>query len=385
MLSSSISTPFSVRDILNEDQQLGVMDCYPHHQNQAQQQHQDYFPYNVMPENNWEIDKFKDQSMPSYQHYSDLNHVHQLSQVVPPYQETSLTEDGNIVTSSKTELRKSQSSKKTKRKPRVLFSQTQVYELEQRFKQQRYLSAPEREMLAQSLKLTSTQVKIWFQNRRYKNKRARIEDAEKLQAQNMKNHPLKKIAVPILIKDGKPNVQEAYNGPYWPNIRGTSDLAISMQTDFRTNEIRLSPDFRSNSTTNEMRIDSSISPEYKSELNSEMAGRSSLNDISDNRQHVLGAEYRGNFATEASSSVHDCNRLVKTEYKTCGNEAVPFPELKGVPSDNNKQLVTDRRMPMDVSNGEYSFSSYLGPPNYQMQYVNYMEQVPMDQNLQRLW
>ncbi|RXG73085.1 Homeobox protein Nkx-2.6, partial [Armadillidium vulgare] len=41
------------------------------------------------------------------------------------------------------------------------------------FKQQRYLSAPEREHLAGLLKLTSTQVKIWFQNRRYKCKRQR--------------------------------------------------------------------------------------------------------------------------------------------------------------------------------------------------------------------
>lgn len=95
MLSSSISTPFSVRDILSEEQQLGAMDCYAHHQNQTQQHvHQDYYSYNVVPENNWEMDKFKEQSMPSYQHYSDLNHVHQLSQVVPPYQETSITEDG---------------------------------------------------------------------------------------------------------------------------------------------------------------------------------------------------------------------------------------------------------------------------------------------------
>ncbi|KAM0736282.1 Homeobox protein Nkx-2.6 [Formica fusca] len=379
MLSSSISTPFSVRDILSEEQQLGAMDCYAHHQNQTQQHvHQDYYSYNVVPENNWEMDKFKEQSMPSYQHYSDLNHVHQLSQVVPPYQETSITEDGNIVTSSKTELRKNQSGKRTKRKPRVLFSQTQVYELEQRFKQQRYLSAPEREMLAQTLKLTSTQVKIWFQNRRYKNKRARIEDAEKLQAQNMKNQSLKKIAVPILIKDGKPNVQESYNGPYWPNIR--SDLGVSMQTDFRTNEIRLSPDFRSNS--NEVRIDSSISPEYKSEVSSEMPGRSSLNNMAD-RQHV--SEYRNNFVTETSPSVNDCNRLIKTQFKTCANanETASY-DLKNVQSDN-KQLVTDKRMPMDVSSGEYGFSNYIAPPNYQMQYVNYMEQIPMDQNLQRLW
>jgi hypothetical protein len=97
MLSSSVSTPFSVRDILSEDQQqLGVMDCYAHHQNQIQQQHvhQDYYSYNVAPENSWEMEKFKEQPMSSYQHYSDLNHVHQLSQVVPPYQETSITEDG---------------------------------------------------------------------------------------------------------------------------------------------------------------------------------------------------------------------------------------------------------------------------------------------------
>ncbi|EFN71991.1 Homeobox protein Nkx-2.6 [Camponotus floridanus] len=380
MLSSSISTPFSVRDILNEEQQLGAMDCYAH-QNQTQQQHvhQDYYSYNIVPENNWEMDKFKEQSMPNYQHYSDLNHVHQLSQVVPPYQETSITEDGNIVTSSKTELRKSQSGKRTKRKPRVLFSQTQVYELEQRFKQQRYLSAPEREMLAQNLKLTSTQVKIWFQNRRYKNKRARIEDAEKLQAQNMKNQSLKKITVPILIKDGKPNVQESYNGPYWPNIR--SDLSVPMQTDFRTNEIRLSPDFRSNS--NEVRIDSSISPEYKSEVSSEMPGRSSLHNIVD-RQHV--PEYRNNFVTETPPGVHDCDRLIKTQFKTCanGNETASYSDLKNIQSDN-KQLMTDKRMPMDVSSGEYGFPNYLAPPNYQMQYVNYMEQIPMDQNLQRLW
>lgn len=62
---------------------------------------------------------------------------------------------------------------RSRRKPRVLFSQAQVFELERRFKQQRYLSAPEREHLASSLKLTSTQVKIWFQNRRYKCKRRR--------------------------------------------------------------------------------------------------------------------------------------------------------------------------------------------------------------------
>src|ERR1044071_7227872 len=51
-----------------------------------------------------------------------------------------------------------------RRKRRILFAQAQIYELERRFKQQRYLSAPEREHLANVIGLTPTQVKIWFQN-----------------------------------------------------------------------------------------------------------------------------------------------------------------------------------------------------------------------------
>ena len=58
-----------------------------------------------------------------------------------------------------------------KRKRRVLFTQAQVYQLECRFKKDKYLSAPERENLAQQIHLTPTQVKIWFQNHRYKLKK----------------------------------------------------------------------------------------------------------------------------------------------------------------------------------------------------------------------
>lgn len=46
-----------------------------------------------------------------------------------------------------------------------------VCALEQRFKQQRYLSSSERDKMAQSLHMTPQQVKIWFQNRRYTLKR----------------------------------------------------------------------------------------------------------------------------------------------------------------------------------------------------------------------
>ncbi|CAM1324505.1 NKX2-3 (predicted) [Pycnogonum litorale] len=92
---------------------------------------------------------------------------------------------------------------RTKRKPRVLFSQAQVYELERRFKQQRYLSAPEREHLANMLKLTSTQVKIWFQNRRYKCKRQRQDKTIELTTASL-HHPPRRVAIPVLVRDGKP-------------------------------------------------------------------------------------------------------------------------------------------------------------------------------------
>ncbi|PVD26686.1 hypothetical protein C0Q70_14364 [Pomacea canaliculata] len=123
-----------------------------------------------------------------------------------------------------------------RRKRRVLFSQAQVYELERRFKQQKYLSAPEREHLASMINLTPTQVKIWFQNHRYKNKRMQ-KDKEKLEAGRESsgsqsggsgsqssgggggsggssqkqgnggggNNPSpRRVAVPVLVKDGKP-------------------------------------------------------------------------------------------------------------------------------------------------------------------------------------
>uniref|UniRef100_A0A8C5UF70 NK2 homeobox 4 n=1 Tax=Malurus cyaneus samueli TaxID=2593467 RepID=A0A8C5UF70_9PASS len=75
-----------------------------------------------------------------------------------------------------------------RRKRRVLFSQAQVYELERRFKQQNLIH------------LTPTQVKIWFQNHRYKMKR---QAKDKAAAQHICQQPSpRRVAVPVLVKDG---------------------------------------------------------------------------------------------------------------------------------------------------------------------------------------
>lgn len=69
----------------------------------------------------------------------------------------------------------SSSNVSKKRKRRILFSKQQTCELERRFKSQKYLSAPERENMARILGLSATQVKIWFQNHRYKMKKSKSE------------------------------------------------------------------------------------------------------------------------------------------------------------------------------------------------------------------
>ncbi|XP_064631301.1 homeobox protein Nkx-3.2-like isoform X2 [Lineus longissimus] len=84
-----------------------------------------------------------------------------------------------------------------KKRSRAAFSHAQVFELERRFSHQRYLSGPERADLAGALKLTETQVKIWFQNRRYKTKRKQLQQEQCLPSNG------RKVAVKVLVKDNQ--------------------------------------------------------------------------------------------------------------------------------------------------------------------------------------
>ncbi|XP_067409007.1 homeobox protein vex1-like [Emydura macquarii macquarii] len=64
-------------------------------------------------------------------------------------------------------------------RPRTKFSASQLQELERSFREQRYIGASEKRRLSKVLKLSQTQIKTWFQNRRMKFKRqtqdARVE------------------------------------------------------------------------------------------------------------------------------------------------------------------------------------------------------------------
>ncbi|KAH8295132.1 hypothetical protein KR018_007565 [Drosophila ironensis] len=119
--------------------------------------------------------------------------------------------DHSQVTSSRSELRKNNvnggsnhgssngsSKPRMKRKPRVLFSQAQVLELECRFRLKKYLTGAEREIIAQKLNLSATQVKIWFQNRRYKSKRGDIDCEGVAKHLKLKPEPLPSAATSSL-------------------------------------------------------------------------------------------------------------------------------------------------------------------------------------------
>ncbi|KAM4733267.1 homeobox protein Nkx-3.2 isoform 1-T2 [Anableps anableps] len=106
------------------------------------------------------------------------------------------SEPNNTTDSSNPDEKNLEQPKQRKKRSRAAFSHAQVFELERRFNHQRYLSGPERADLAASLKLTETQVKIWFQNRRYKTKR------RQMAADLMASTPAaKKVAVKVLVRD----------------------------------------------------------------------------------------------------------------------------------------------------------------------------------------
>ncbi|XP_050341311.1 homeobox protein bagpipe [Bactrocera neohumeralis] len=84
-----------------------------------------------------------------------------------------------------------------KKRSRAAFSHAQVFELERRFAQQRYLSGPERAEMAKNLRLTETQVKIWFQNRRYKTKRKQIQQHEAA----LMSAATKRVPVQVLVRE----------------------------------------------------------------------------------------------------------------------------------------------------------------------------------------
>ncbi|XP_064105204.1 ventral anterior homeobox 2-like [Macrobrachium nipponense] len=95
----------------------------------------------------------------------------------------SMEGEGGVSTSSPSEplhsdAEDARSTDERKKRPRTAFTASQIKSLEQEFEKNKYLSVSKRLQLSKQLKLTETQIKIWFQNRRTKWKRKYTNDLE---------------------------------------------------------------------------------------------------------------------------------------------------------------------------------------------------------------
>ncbi|KAK5877775.1 hypothetical protein CesoFtcFv8_025250 [Champsocephalus esox] len=85
----------------------------------------------------------------------------------------------------------SSSSSKEDKRPRTAFTAEQLQRLKTEFQTNRYLTEQRRQHLAQELGLNESQIKIWFQNKRAKIKKAsgaKNSLALHLMAQGLYNH-----------------------------------------------------------------------------------------------------------------------------------------------------------------------------------------------------
>ena len=91
-----------------------------------------------------------------------------------PVDDKDLGESSNVQSldlSLQDEQDEDESSSSRHHRRRILFSSQQVEILQNRFQFNSYLSPIEREQLARKLHLSPKQVKVWFQNQRYKKRK----------------------------------------------------------------------------------------------------------------------------------------------------------------------------------------------------------------------
>lgn len=177
----SAKTPFSINDILTRNnttitptENNNILHFNSHFDEESRNQFKKFFGSTSRRDYPIDMRTYQVQEQ-SFSSNSDCDSP-------PPNEESELGSSGTIIN--------------RKKRSRAAFSHSQVFELERRFAQQRYLSGPERSELAKSLHLTETQVKIWFQNRRYKTKRKQIQQHEAALLTASKRVPIQ-----VLVRD----------------------------------------------------------------------------------------------------------------------------------------------------------------------------------------
>ena len=186
-----------------------------------------------------------------------------------------------------------------RRKRRILFSQAQIFELERRYKQQKYLSAPEREHLANCIGLTPTQIKIWFQNHRYKTKKAQKDKDPKDRAESPASPESPKRVSVSGVKDG---VSESSEDHKATALQSPGSVAASSQHSAITSAAH---------KQHQQQQQQATSPHMTSHHNNNNrhASQSALSDLSLNA-HALGTSHvTGNAGSLSDNSMSSLAHL----------------------------------------------------------------------------
>uniref|UniRef100_A0A5K4FFR3 Homeobox domain-containing protein n=1 Tax=Schistosoma mansoni TaxID=6183 RepID=A0A5K4FFR3_SCHMA len=226
---------------------------------------------------------------------------------------------------------------RNRRKPRILFSQTQIYELERRFKQQRYLSSQEREQMANNLKMSAQQVKIWFQNRRYKLKR-QVQD-KNLEEASALHHHLQTYSIPLLQQS-----TELCN--HATSITNSSLYNIVNQVDDVYHQIQNRTRFPEMNTYEWANI---FSQTYSNNTTTTVTAAG----ITNNGRNTISYSMEPAFSNplinsdKISSSLTNLNEERSTKYPSQFSSLSSYSDSKLLPHHFNENTVTDLSYPAD--------------------------------------
>ncbi|CAH8548850.1 unnamed protein product [Schistosoma guineensis] len=224
---------------------------------------------------------------------------------------------------------------RNRRKPRILFSQTQIYELERRFKQQRYLSAQEREQMANNLKMSAQQVKIWFQNRRYKLKR-QVQD-KNLEEASALHHHLQTYSMPLL-------QQSTELCDHDTSITNSSLYNIVNQVDDVYHQIQNRKRFPELNTYEWANI---FSKTYNNNTTTSVTTTDITNNSSNNISHSIESGFSNPLinSDKTFSSLTNFNEERSTKYPSQFSSLSNYSDSKSLPHHFIENTVTDLSYP----------------------------------------